>query len=319
MMFNTPQNSYQADLIARLTGGNTGIAGPNGSQIGRYQTPGMQAPEDINMQPIADTLGLPNMQKPPVRTVPYGSAGQQIADAYKQHLGRDAGDYEIAGQLGGGRATGAQNVAHALRMIQGSPEAQAYAKAQAAKQTPDLAGDTPPAKEAPARNPNALSIGGFDMGKVGNQAEMAKSPKYQFATLANSGQYGAQDGAKLLADLQAQYGDHWKNVTYDGRDKFKIGPGAHADWGDADLVDFMAAHDQNAGTAKDFYWGVEGPTSRAEASRQSGGSGGGMGAMQGGLHQLLTGNPTAGIQAALGQQAGQSDFLAALLKQLGAA
>jgi hypothetical protein len=68
-------------------------------------------------------------------------------------------------------------------------------------------------------------------------------------------------------------------------------------------------------------WSYADPADEARLAQQGGqggGQGGGMGLgiAQGGLHSLLSGDPMAGIQAAIGQYAGQGDNLKALLAQL---
>jgi hypothetical protein len=56
----------------------------------------------------------------------YQSASQQIQDAYRQYLGRDASPQEIADQLSGGRYFAPVNVRNAINNIRGSEEARNY-------------------------------------------------------------------------------------------------------------------------------------------------------------------------------------------------
>lgn len=65
------------------------------------------------------------------------------------------------------------------------------------------------------------------------------------------------------------------------------------------------------GVAEAQYLDVNDP-----APAPGGGMGGGMGLAANGLNSLLTGDPMAGIQAAIGQYAGQGDNIKALLAQL---
>jgi hypothetical protein len=56
----------------------------------------------------------------------YVTASQQIQDAYREHLGRDATPQEIANHLSGGRYFAPVNVRHAIRNIRNSQDARDY-------------------------------------------------------------------------------------------------------------------------------------------------------------------------------------------------
>ena len=66
----------------------------------------------------------------------YQSASQQIQDAYREYLGRDASEQEILGQLGGGRYFAPENVRHAISNIRGSEEARNYRMSETAVKEP---------------------------------------------------------------------------------------------------------------------------------------------------------------------------------------
>jgi hypothetical protein len=60
----------------------------------------------------------------------YQSASQQIQDAYRTYLGKDATPQDIANHLSGGRYFAPANVQHALGVIQNSEDARLYSASQ---------------------------------------------------------------------------------------------------------------------------------------------------------------------------------------------
>ncbi len=130
--------------------------------LGRLLTPGMafgpsaapylkpgQTPETYDTNPFMgafDRAGeRPGAGRPPAAppTAPYGTAGQQVQDAYQMYLGRTPSAAEVGSHLGGGSAIAPQNVQFALNNIRTSPEAMAYG----GQQTP------PPAPPGPYQPP----------------------------------------------------------------------------------------------------------------------------------------------------------------------
>lgn len=145
---------------------------------------------------------------------------------------------------------------------------------------------------------------GLDMAKVQGNVD---DPKYQIARITSH-----FDPRKGLTPevMEALSGLGIANFTGDSRDKLYAGGNT-----DPRFKDVLSSDIINNFGADNASWNGWGGTSVDPVAQPGAGGGGGMGA--GGLHSLLTGNPNAGINAALGQYGGQSDFLQALLAQLG--
>jgi hypothetical protein len=118
----------------------------------------------------------------------------------------------------------------------------------------------PPVEGTPAPQQNTR-LEGFEAGKLGT-GHGGKSPKYAFGDLANSGQYGYQDGAKLLADLQSQY-DYFDNWELQGGDKFRWNGQGQLNnaFEGVNEIDFVRNFTQGSGfdpNQSAFVWGARG-------------------------------------------------------------
>jgi hypothetical protein len=110
---------------------------------------------------------------------------------------------------------------------------------------------------------------GFEQSKMGT-GHSTKSPKYAFADAVASGQYGKQDGSRLLADLQAQYPDFFKGVQVKN-DKFT---GMTGDvWNGVTEIDWYRDFDGADGPGA-FQWGASGGIADGPGGAQSGTPGG---------------------------------------------
>lgn len=96
-----------------------------------------------------------------------------------------------------------------------------------------------------------------DPSKLGNQAHIAKSPKYQF--LSRASQYGRGQEGDLLNSLKADYGDYWNGWSFDGKGNF-VQDGStplHDAWQGVRRVDAYGGY--NGGGDLRARWGVEDP------------------------------------------------------------
>lgn len=114
----------------------------------------------------------------------------------------------------------------------------------------------------PVQRPQGASLMEGDPSKLGNAAHMAKSPKYQFLSLAQ--QYGRGQENDLLADLQRQFGAHWNGWNFDGRGNFNYGGDPsqlHQDWKGVTSVDAYGGY--NGGGPLQARWGVNEPAANS--------------------------------------------------------
>lgn len=114
----------------------------------------------------------------------------------------------------------------------------------------------PPPPTQPVRNNTTLMEG--DAGKLADPNHALKSPKYSFLQLVNSGRYGYNDGANILAELQRTHPQFWNGWTVKG-DKFLYtgDPSQqHEAWKGATEVDFVGNYSSEDGsTPTGFRWG----------------------------------------------------------------
>lgn len=102
-----------------------------------------------------------------------------------------------------------------------------------------------------------------DPNKLGNAEHMAKSPKYDFLTLANSGKYNYDQMGDMLKELQggpnARLWQGWAtdgkgNMTFQG-DPSQLAP----EWNGKKRVDAVGAYGDfaNGGQAQGWRWGID--------------------------------------------------------------
>lgn len=208
---------------------DTGEPDPNGS------TPSVEAPAPATA---------------PAFTGRHAQHADAIQQAYRQYLGRDASAQEIQDRLNDPRFS----ITRHIQTIQQSPEAQTYRTQQTTAPTTP-APTTAPTNTAPRSSTTTTLMEG-EKGKLGNAAHMAKSPKYQFLSLAS--QYGRGQEGELLKRLQTEFGDHWKGWSFDGRGNFTHDGQTplHGDWKGVQKVDAYGGY--NSGGALKARWGVEG-------------------------------------------------------------
>jgi hypothetical protein len=159
-------------------------------------------------------------------------------------------------------------------------------------------------------NPDYMNWAGINREKYDSAHD---SPKYQI--LRELSKYDPSQGvtADVLAGLNAL-----GLGTFTGQ-KDKINVGGQIDPRFEGYTEFDLIRGFNDPNNQSKKWGFGGTGAPGQPDyKPQGGQGGGMGLgiAQGGLHSLLSGDPMAGIQAAIGQYAGQGDNLKALLAQL---
>ena len=173
------------------------------------------------------------------------------------------------------------------------------------ERAPEPAAPSPVAPAPYAAKGPAMGLEGFDAGKLSSGHV---SPKYVFAKHAQG--LGAGDTDELLRRLQADESGYFKNASFGGSKGDRLQIGGQLDPAFNGISEFDVIRAMGEG-GKGWQWAGAGGPAPAQ--------GGGMAAPQGGvpLNSLLTGDPIAGINAAIGQQGEQSSFLRALLQQLG--
>jgi hypothetical protein len=188
---NAPQPNAQAPR------GNISV---NQSQLQTMQTPRQQRggevmqyqsdPSQIRYA-TAQTQTPPGVQTATAQQAPAAPAGpyanhpayQQVAAAYKQHLGRDATYSEVMSHLGNGNAMQSQNIQHAIANISNSPEAQAYQARAAAGPGPQPGQPQNNVGQAPAphydpyqfkwgQTPDAYKAGTLDQFTAPDQSQL---------------------------------------------------------------------------------------------------------------------------------------------------
>jgi hypothetical protein len=104
---------------------------------------------------------------------------------------------------------------------------------------------------------------GFEQSKLQNQQHAQDSPKYAFGQTVQSGNYGYQDGQRLLQDLQARYPHLYGGWQYQN-DKFRYtgDPNQlHQSWNGVTEVDFVRNFSQGGQFDPNqaaFWWGAGG-------------------------------------------------------------
>lgn len=174
----------------------------------------------------------------------------------------------------------------------------------------EAAPNAAPAPAAPKAN-TRLMEGNAE--KLNDPSHALKSPKYAFLQLANSGKYGYDQLGDMLKELQGgASGRFFQGWTADGDklryagDKSQLAP----EWNGVDIVDAIGGF--KSGNPQGWRWGADEAEQLMRAQ-----SPGGSANLQGSLNSLLTGSPTMAISNAMNKYTGQSDYLKALLAQLG--
>lgn len=104
-----------------------------------------------------------------------------------------------------------------------------------------------------------------DTAKLGNTEHMAKSPKYDFLTLAQSNKYNYTQMPEMLKELQGgPNGRLWQGWTADGKGNFVFqgDPSQLApEWGGVKRVDAVGSFGNlaNGGQAAGWRWGADDP------------------------------------------------------------
>jgi hypothetical protein len=171
-----------------------------------------------------------------------------------------------------------------------------------------IAGMAAPPQAKPQSNPDYMDWGGIDKGKYDSGHD---SPKYQVLRSLS----GFDPSKGVTPEVLAALNGLGLGTFSGDRDKIRVGGQIDPRFNGHTEFDLIRGfNDQNNPSKKWGFGGTEGP---GQPQSGGGGIGAGMSVAQGGLHSLLQGNPLQGIQAAIGQYAGQGDNLKALLAQLG--
>lgn len=169
-----------------------------------------------------------------------------------------------------------------------------------------------PAPAGPA--PDFLGkMRGWEAGKIGAQGQ---TPKYAIAQAIRDNDPSKGITPELLAELNGLGIGTFSDTGSSG--KLRIGGNKDPYFEDSDILDLVTAANSGDPNAMNWWWGLE---DEPGGGPPQGGGGGGLGApmMGGGLSPLLQGDPSAGIQSALGQFTDQGEFFKQLMAQLGAA
>jgi len=130
-------------------------------------------------------------------------------------------------------------------------------------------------KAGPGYNVNLEGFGGFRQdgtAKLGSAEHAMKSPKYAFANLAQSGQFGYNDVGGMLAELQKtnpEFYQGWEQIPGKEKIRFTGDPSQlHEAWKGVDEVDLVRNFTQAGGgfdpSKAAFWWGTSTPQERAQ-------------------------------------------------------
>ena len=229
----------------------------------------------------------PNRARPP-ETVAYGvvasqggnsyyTASQQIQDAYRQYLDRDASPDEISKQLSGGRYFAPKNVQHAIDNIRASKEAREYRMGQAAaeKKTQNwpagaettmkgTGNGTTTETGVPARTGQAPP--GWDQGRWSDPN--FHHVKYDVAAFL----YGVTAPSEVRSIVQsARFQARFPGATFDGENTIDFGPTLREHYEDGgDLVGSVSVirgADQGGDTSGGLHWSPVGAPGAGEGNR----------------------------------------------------
>ena len=166
------------------------------------------------------------------------------------------------------------------------------------------------ASQKPQSNPDYMDWAGINKDKYDSGHD---SPKYQVLRALS----GFDPSQGVTPDVLAALNGLGLG-TFSGKgDKINVGGQIDPRFDGYTEFDLIRGFNDPNNQSKKWGFGGTGAPGQPDHQPQSWQGGGmGLGIAQGGLHSLLSGDPMAGIQAAIGQYAGQGDNLKALLAQL---
>jgi hypothetical protein len=198
----------------------------------------------------------------------YQSASQQIQDAYRLYLDRDASPQEIADQLSGGRYFAPVNVRNAINNIQGSEEARKYRMSQTATAGDDGDdgdgdggdGDGGDDTGVPARTGQAPP--GYDQGKWADPEH--HTAKYDAAAFL----YGLTKPSEIAAMVRSDaFQARFRGATFNDKDKIDFG--SNLEGGNRiGVIDVLMRADQGTDTSGGLWWGADGGDSTTTQQTQ---------------------------------------------------
>jgi hypothetical protein len=113
-----------------------------------------------------------------------------------------------------------------------------------------------PTPQAPPRTERVTSLMEGEQFKLDDPNHIAKSPKYQFLSMAPY--YGRGEEHQLLSDLQSKYSEYWQGWNWDGKGNFRYGGDPaklHSAWGGYTDVDAYGGY--SGGGPLRARWGMD--------------------------------------------------------------
>ena len=207
--------------------------------------------------PVAQSTGAPRPRpRGGPRIAPnqggntYQSASQQIQDAYRLYLDRDASPQEIADQLGGGRYFAPENVRHAISNIRGSEEARNYRMSETAvKEPPEPPTTTTPTTSTGVPPRIGPAPHGWDQEKWADPNH--HTTKYDVAAFL----YGVTEPSEVKRIVEsAPFQERFPGATFDGKDKIDFGDNLE-DGVPVGIIDVLMQADRGGDTSGGLWWG----------------------------------------------------------------